>query len=153
MGVAFFFLFFMWHWKNISPHGAESQLVSQVCVVRQQSREEVFGKGVHGNAFSVDDFSEAAERTGWNREGQRGKSGSGFRLTRVRRADEWRAAYPPAAARPASAASGPGGRPAPAPAVWRRSALRYDTPGTRREDKVWSKCYLESDGFALGGEL
>lgn len=45
------------------PHGPQSQLVCQVSIVGQQGREQVFGKGVHGDAFPVDDFSQAAEGT------------------------------------------------------------------------------------------
>lgn len=45
------------------PHGPQSQLVRQVCIVGQQRREQVFGKGVHGDTLTVDDFSQTAEGT------------------------------------------------------------------------------------------
>lgn len=56
----------MWHvvlgnW----PHGAESHLIRQVCVMWQQGREEVLGEGVHGNTLPVDDLTKTAERTSW----------------------------------------------------------------------------------------
>lgn len=45
------------------PHGPQSQLVRQVRVVGQQGGEQVFGKGVHGDALAVDHFSQATEGT------------------------------------------------------------------------------------------
>lgn len=51
-------------WKNW-PHGAQSHLIRQVCVMRQQGREEVLGEGVHGDTLPVDDLTQTAERTGW----------------------------------------------------------------------------------------
>lgn len=45
------------------PHGPQSQLVCQVCIVGEQGREQVFGKGVHGDTLTVDDFSQATEGT------------------------------------------------------------------------------------------
>lgn len=51
------------------PHGTESHLVCQVCVMWQESREEVLGKSVHGNTLPVDNLTKAAERTSWTRRG------------------------------------------------------------------------------------
>ncbi len=66
-GQIHFIIFTMVSYVSTLPHGAESHLIGQVCVMWQQGREEVLGEGVHGNALPVDDLTQAAERTSWTK--------------------------------------------------------------------------------------
>lgn len=50
---------------KFSPHGPQTDLVGQVCVMGKECCEQVLRKRVHGYALSVDDLAQAAEGTAY----------------------------------------------------------------------------------------